>query len=145
MENGLINLMSTVQLINGLNIHPIPLDFDNCMTTTEILAHMQHIINELVNNSNKYNVELGDALKKTLQNLQTQLNTFIKECDYNVENYLKTITNHLDYAIEKRISEQVKLFQVGINEDGYFYIDTPTSWNEITFDTSENHELIIKY
>lgn len=140
-----INLLNHIQLINGVNFEPIPLDFTNKLTTTEMLCEMQNKINNLIDNVKDYNGELDKNLELALKDIEKQLNEFVSSCDYNLENCMSSIINHLDYYIEKRISENVKLFQVGINEDGYFYIDTPSSFNEISFDTNENNELIIKY
>ena len=140
-----LNFLEEIQLIDGINTNILPLDFSNKMTTIEIIHEMESKINKLIKDCNNNSTDLSSALKESLIKLEEKVKQFTNECDYNVENYLKTITNHLDYYIENRISEQIKLFQVGIDKDGYFYVNTPTSWSEIQFDTNENNELVIKY
>ena len=140
-----LNFLEEIELIEGINTNIVPLDFSNKMTTIEILHEMESKINKLIKDCNNNSSDLSSALKESLNKLEEKVKEFTNECDYNVENYLKTITNHLDYAIQDRISEQVKLFQVGIDKDGHFYITCPTSWKEIEFDTNENNELILKY
>jgi hypothetical protein len=135
------NQVSNINLIDGLNMNPVPLEASQEMTTTKWLMAIQNklndiilVRNEVVNDANSYTDDKIDSLAKSITDLQNLINGSKLIPNQDIQNFVTT-----------SVSNAIKTVSFGINNDGYFYAVIPSSWNEITFDTNDEGNLILKY
>lgn len=109
-ENG---IAKAIDLFDGMNVHPIPMDFSNSMTTTEFLLNLQKKVNELIalwNESYKKLEELTEQQKTEILNTIELKLTEIKN-DYKVltDNIRESLTTKIEEEKTKRENEDLKL------------------------------------
>lgn len=87
-----MDLIKPINLFNGLNINPIPLEFTQGLTTTEWLGAIQGKVNELINSiNNMYSVVSGETdnkieiAKNNILSSLYQTNTTISKVIQRVE------------------------------------------------------------
>lgn len=89
------------------------------------------------------------TLKASLQEIEDVLTHYSDILDGKIENFDKTIFDltqkWLDENMEEIMHDAVKLVWFGLTDDGYFMAVIPESWEEITFDTTVDGELMLKY
>jgi hypothetical protein len=136
-----------IDLFNGMNTSPIPLEFSNEMTTLKIMAALQAKVNSIidfrnnaVSDANSYTDEQKALIDKSIQDLNTSLTQTINSLPNNaayMSTLIQTVTNVLSGA--------AKFVNFGLDDKGYFYADIPDSWNEITFSSDSEGHLILEY
>ena len=141
------NSIPHIDLINGLNISPIPLEFSQEMTTTKTLAGIEAKINsiidfrnEAVSDSNVYTDAQIDTMTTSINTLTSALTTRINTLPNDI-----TFMSAFKTVIENTIGDIAKFPIFGLSDDGYFTVDIATSWNEITFDSDVEGHLLLNY
>ena len=141
------NQIPNINLIDGLNISPIPLEFSQEMTTTKILASIEAKINsiidfrnEAVSDSNVYTDEQVDTMTTSINSLVGALTTRINTLPNDI-----TFMSSFKNVIEDTIGDIAKFPIFGLSDDGYFTVDIANSWKEITFDSDAEGHLLLNY
>ena len=75
-----------IDLFDGLNVHPIPLDFTNSLTTTEFLLALQNKVNELVDSWNS-------SFEKIKEYTQEEQNRIIEIVTNSIDTIQEELTN----------------------------------------------------
>lgn len=89
-------------LFSGLNINPIPLEFSNSLTTTEILGALQAKVNELIKILNEYN----DSIDNKIEGIEGEIESKVFEkYSKDFTEFSEIINNRLNEDEEKQ--EQV--------------------------------------
>jgi hypothetical protein len=145
--------ISSIDLFDGLNISPIPLEFSQEMTTTKILAAIQAKVNEIidfrnnaVSDANNYTDEQIKILNDVLTVLQNNLNlgTLVPKGSLTLDKFNSDFLSNLNNLIQNQLSQSAKFVSFGIDDNGYFYADIPDNWNGVTFDTDSDGHLILE-
>ena len=63
-------IIDKMELFQGYLVHPIPLEFAQGVTTTEILGALQAKVNELINTVNESNEEFAARFEETIRELE---------------------------------------------------------------------------
>lgn len=150
----MINPISQINLIDGLNINPIPLEMSQSMTTTKWLMAIQAKINEVilirnevVNDANSYTngkyesaIKLIDDLKKLLNN-----GDIIPNESIGLEKLNSEFLTQMNSVVNNMVRDLSKTVWFGLNEEGYFYSVIPNDWEQINFNTNQDGNLILEY
>lgn len=106
-----MTVLEPIDLFNGLNMNPVPLEFSQSLTTSEWLCAMQAKINEVVkavnnieNEAEKYTDEQIEQLKAYIEELNKTLSGVIGACkiecfehsDLNKQYAINEMTNKLE-------------------------------------------------
>lgn len=94
------NKAKKIDLFDGLNVHPVPLDFTNSLTTTEFLLALQNKVNELVE---RWNISF-DNLKEYTKEEQLILKQEITEHINTIQSNIIEIINTLREETETTLS-----------------------------------------
>ena len=109
------------------------------------LARKQKLIKELAMKIWEYDQILASKLKEvedTLKEYSDILDGKIEDFDNIILNKTQT---WLDTHMDDILSEAIKTVWFGLNDEGYFIAVIPESWEEISFNTNENGQLILTY
>jgi hypothetical protein len=143
-----------IDLMNGLNINPIPLEFSQEMTTTKMLAAIQAKINQMIDFRNNavsdaisYTDEECYKINKAFDELKNLINTveIIPDGSLGIKKLSEDFLNVVNNKVIDMVKELTTTVWFGINDNGFFYAVIPESWNEITFETDVEGKLILKY
>ena len=66
------------------------------------------------------------------------MNNFFEELEIKIDSVIAE-------TVKEVITETIKMVWFGLTDDGYFMAVIPDSWKEITFDTSEEGQLILEH
>ena len=147
------NLIEHVDLTGGMNINPIPLEVGNTATTTKMLYQMQAKINNFIDEcngvlglANGYTDEEIKKIQNAIDDIVQMINdgTIIKDGTITFKKMDTSFIEEFNDFIITRIYEATKTVFFGLDGD-YFCVYKPDTWNDITFSTSENGELILEY
>lgn len=142
--------MDKLNLFDGFNINPVPLEFSNSMTTTKLLGAIQEKVNKIVELYNKQETESEKFTKQEIEKVMLIIDKILNG-DYIKDNsitYEKLSKELIDKIIEITIDlnkDCTKFVVFGIDDNGYFYCDVPDKWDNISFDTTVKGELILEY
>lgn len=106
-----MSLIDKIDLFHGLNINPIPLEFSQSLTTTEMLCHMEKTLNqiiEFVNNikitANEYTDKQITLIKDLIEIKVNALENLINVAELNSKNYtdnqLEILTTMFNKEVE---------------------------------------------
>ena len=98
-ENG---IAKSIDLFDGMNVHPIPMDFSNSMTTTEFLLNLQNKINELIALWN----ESYKKLEELTEQQKTEILNTIEVRLVNIQKDYKDLINGLRDSLNTKIAEE---------------------------------------
>jgi hypothetical protein len=121
--------------LQGLNTHPVPLEFSNALTTGEWLCAIQALIDGI-------STQNEDVAKEAFAKYQVQFDSLIKQVESKVsdksilDNFKTYINNYTTASIEKLVGDSIKFVTFGLTDDGYFYANIPSSWSNLSFDTN---------
>lgn len=134
----------------------MPLVYDESLSYYEVLNKLITFTNSLITAFNELNTS-----NKTLNNNYTSVINSLEEIKKEIENmkngdFLKdgsitpkklsyTVFQEFNDFILKTIQNTAKFVAFGLNNDGYFIADIPSSWNEITFSTDSDNRLVLNY
>lgn len=114
----------------------LPLVYDNSLSYYEVLCKVVEYINNLIKTDVDI-IEDVDALKNDLKVVQEWIDNFD--------------TSYAEKIIEDKIATMI---MVGINDDGYITFTIPSTWKDITFQTTgldvvidgvDNGTLVLSY
>src|SRR5699024_10658358 len=122
------------------------LDYNtNAPSYYDDLARKQGLIEELSHKVWHYDKILYRKLKEVEETLKKYADILDGKIDDFDDIILSKTENWLDENMENILHDAVKIVWFGLTDDGYFMAVIPENWSEITFDTSSNDELILKY
>lgn len=135
-------------LLMGLNINPIPLEFSQSLTTGEWLSYLTNIIKTQVENNDKYTEKLYNDFLEEFKKLENDLQDKMS-VDNFVEKYKNVITEICrDYAMTV-LGDCISYVTFGLDDEGYFYADVPDNLDELHFCTDMTKEnfgkLVVEY
>ena len=119
--------------ISGYNNHPIPLEFSQGLTTSELIHSLLGYIQQLASIQDT----VKDQLFKTMQEKFTELQKLLQSDTSFFERYKNEIYNYCVQRIEEMIGENLKYITFTL-EDGYLVAYVPDVWSSISFDTNAN-------
>lgn len=116
-------MLDRIDLMQGLNINPIPLEFGQSLTTAEWLCSIQAKVNEVItyvknleNNANNYTDVEINKLKSELTVIVAKIDTAIKECNSYTDIELASLKveiitkiSEVENVIEEHNSEFIKV------------------------------------
>ena len=118
-----------IDLFDGLNVHPVPLDFTNSLTTTEFLFALQNKVNELVETWNtsfekikEYTKEeqnrIIEIVSQSIENLNTEIrnliNSEITETEEKIETNKTELTENIN-NIKSELLERIVALETILN------------------------------
>lgn len=147
----IINLIENMNLIDGLNMNPIPLEFSQMETTTKIIFEMNAKLTSVINkandfivNANLYTDEEIKEVKALLYGLNQLQGSFLKDKSVTLSKLSDESISNLNSRIMSYIGSTIKTVQFGLNDEGYFTADIPETWKEINFSTDDEGHLVIE-
>jgi len=148
------NNVANIDLMTGLNISPIPLEFSQEMTTTKWLAGIQAKINEVINyqNSetdvlNKYMDNQVTAINKMLDDFLAELKngTLIPDGSLSIAKMNSSLLADINNLVFQSLRTTATFVTFGLTDDGHFCAYVPDSWTNVTFETDHDGKLILNY
>jgi hypothetical protein len=143
------NPIEHINIVDGFNLNPIPLEAGQAMTTTKWLMAIQDKVNKIIDagnlwetNANNYTDEKTKIIQKEYDDLMVLLNNgnIIPDGSIDLKKLKPTFINDLQNVILEFVHNSAKFVAFGINKDGYFYADIPDTWDDIGFSTDvEGH------
>jgi hypothetical protein len=144
------NLIQNVDLFNGLNLNPLPLEFSQSMTTTKELLAMQKAISTLITNVNnlfldgvQHTNEEILAINKLLTTINTLDAKFLKPQSVTLDKLSNESISSIHDRIMSYIGTIMKFVTFEINADGYFVANVPETWGGINFSTDVDGCLVL--
>lgn len=117
----------------------------NAQSYFDKLAKDKNLIKELAFKIWQYD----ETLKASLEEIERVLTHYSDILDGKIENFEPTIIalteKWLAENMEDIMHDAVKMVWFGLTDDGHFMAVIPETWDEITFDTTNNGELMLKY
>jgi hypothetical protein len=150
----MFNQIDQINLLNGLNLNPIPLEFSQGITTTEWLLSIQSKVNEIiiirnevVQDANNFTLQKYEEVKKLIDDLQTLLNNgnIIPNGSIGLEKLKSDFFDKIEDVVINMVHNLAKTVWFGINDNGYFYAVIPSDWEQIQFSTNQDGNLILQY
>lgn len=134
-----------INLIDGINISPIPLEAGNSMTTTKWLMAIQDKLNKLVDSLN--NITNTDDIRNDIKKIQQMIKdgSIIKDGSLSLNKFDTDSLHQLYEKIEEMVHYSSNLVFFTISDEGYFNAIIPETINGLEFDTNENGNLLVKY
>lgn len=148
------HIIQPLNLVEGLNINPIPLEFSQGITTTKWLLAMQAKINEAVLISNEamaentaYTDEKYNVVAQEINNLISSLNNgdIIPDGSIGLEKLKADFSAQFIDSIADTVRDVAKFVTFGLNDNGNFIAIIPSSWDNIVFGTDTDGNLILNY
>ena len=112
--------------INGYNNHPIPLEFSQGLTTSELLHELLGYIKQVLSDYSN----LESNITETLTNKFDELANKLKEDSIN-EDILLIIFNEVKKYIAELIADTLKYIQFELDDNGYFIALIPDCWDDV--------------
>lgn len=144
-------MINHINLLDGLNLNPIPLDFSQQISTTKWLGAIESkvnsvidIVNNMENDNNIYTDEQIAKIQKEIDELNRMLlsGEYIKDGSIKVEKLDPSFYKDLQSVVVNYVHEATKFVTFGLKGD-YFVAYMPYSWKDLDFGTTENGELTI--
>lgn len=150
----MFNPIQQINLLDGLNINPIPLEMGQAMTTTKWLMAIQAKVNEIIiirnevlSEANSYTDEKYNQVVNLINQLKTLLNQgdIIPNGSIGLEKLKIDFFNQMNEVVTNMVHDLAKTVWFGINDQGYFYAVIPSDWEQIQFNTNQDGHLILQY
>lgn len=123
----------------------LPVSFDNSLDLYEQFVSVIEHFNELIKNNNSI-IDFIYLSKKEqdeiIADVRKDLDDFLKNKEIE---FIKFINLWLDTNMEAILLKATKMVWFGLTDDGHFMAVIPETWDQITFDTTNNGELMLKY
>lgn len=138
-----------IDLFDGLNVHPVPLDFTNSLTTTEFLLALQNKVNELVETWNisfekikeytkEEQVRIIEIVSQSIENLNTEIrnliNSEITETEAKIETNKTELTeniNNIKSELLERITSLERILNLISNGESIDLSELYNNYSEI--------------
>ena len=121
--------INQVNLFNGLNLNPIPLEFTQGITTTEWLGAMQAKVNELVNAVNSIELDVTNKCYKKIEDVKSDLLTSLNNTNKELTEITKrvvvlennkediaTISNYIKNVLKPQLEKSVSDINTKVND-----------------------------
>jgi hypothetical protein len=150
----MFNPIDTINLLDGLNINPIPLEMGQAMTTTKWLMAIQAKVNEIIilrndilSEAENYTNIKNNQVIQAIEDLKELLNTgdIIPNGSIGLDKLKSDFLNTMNDVVTNMVHDIAKTVWFGINDNGYFYAVIPSDWQQINFDTTQEGNLILQY
>lgn len=144
-------MIDHINLLDGLNLNPIPLDFSQQISTTKWLGAIEgkvnsviDIVNNMENDNNIYTDEQVAIIQKEIDELNQMLlsGEYIKDGSINVSKLNPSFYTDLRETVVNYVHEATKFVTFGLKGD-YFVAYMPYSWKDLDFGTNEDGCLTI--
>lgn len=145
-------MIEHLQLFNNVNVNPIPLEFNQSMSTTKILAGIEAKINTIIDLYNKANNEATaytDSQFKVLKDSFTDLvnqvknGAIIQDGSIDLSKLNTSFISDLHELIVNTVHDSSKFVTFGLDDTGRFVSYIPSTWEDLVFSTSEIGELTL--
>lgn len=143
------NLIPHIDLIEGLNLNPIPLEASNSMTTLEWLMAIQAKLNSIIDMGNAWesnaNSYTDDEIKKIRAlydgiTLLIDNGNIVKDGTISMKKMNLDFLSDLQDIVIKAVHDSTRFVGFSIDNNGYFCADMPDTWDNIIFSTDiEGH------
>lgn len=149
-----MNIVQPINLVDGLNINPISLEFSQGLTTTKWLLAMQAKINEVIlirneviNEANVYSDTKYNAVSTELNNLLTLLNNgnIIPDGSIGLEKLKADFSQQFTDLVINTVHNAAQFVSFELNDNGHFIAVIPSTWSDIDFSTDTSGNLILNY
>lgn len=131
--------MAKYDIFAALETHPIPMEFNNKLTTAEWLSYLQGIISEVANSNEDFQDKTKEDIQKSINDAITKINIYLNSNEFNDKNKTQ-IEKYVNENLNKMIGNVMKGVEFGLTDDGRFMATIPTTWNFISFDTNIDTE-----
>lgn len=147
------NLVEHINLVDGFNINPVPLEVGQEVTTTKWLMAIQSKVNKIIDlgntweiNANNYTDEQAKILQKEIDELLHLVDTgeIVKDGSLTFKKMNTSFIDDFQDFIIQKVYEATKFVFFGLDKD-YFCAWFPDTWNDMQFSTTENGELTLEY
>ena len=128
----------------------LPLVFDESLSYVEKLDKLEHHINKMIEDYNKFGKDVVSEINTFEEETTNQINTFIQQITNEINTFKSDITNQLNTfettitnrqtAFETRILELTQEFETAINNDIATFKQTMTAQQE-QFETRVNNDI----
>ena len=109
------------------------------------LARKQGLMQTLAHRIWEYDTTLYEKLKEVEDTLQYYADILDGKIEDFDDIILEKTKQWLDENMEDILTRATKIVWFGLTDDGYFMAVIPENWNQITFDTTEHGQLMLKH
>lgn len=120
--------------IQGYNNHPIPLEFSQGLSTSELIHELLGYIQQL----SEVQEDVKDNLFKIMETKFNELKTLLENDTSFFARYKNEIYNFCLLTIQELIGESLKYITFTL-EDGHLVAYIPDSWDNLIFDTNVDY------
>lgn len=146
------NLIEHINLVDGFNLNPIPLEIGQEVTTTKWLMAIQNKVNTIIDDSNnllsqsnKYTDETYKKFNEKYTELMESIadGSFLQDGVIELSKLSPNFTLNLQKTIMHYLRDIARFVTFGLTDDGYFCAYIPDSWDNIDFSTTEDGRLCL--
>lgn len=140
-----------INIVDGLNLSPVPLEFSQSLTTTKWLGGIESkinsvidIINSIDEGNSKYTDEQISIIQGEINQLLQELNkgNIIRDGTIDLKKLKPSFLTDLQHLVLEYIHDAVKFVSFGL-QDGRFIAYIPSSWGDLQFNTDSEGRLTI--
>lgn len=134
----------------------LPLTYDESLSYLELLTKLINFINTMTDNVNSLIDKHNELIKSysnainNIDNLNNEIelmkkdNYLIKNKSINFNKFSTSCVEEIENFIMTTVKNIAKYVTFGLDDDGNFIALIPENFIDITFDTTENGEMILK-
>lgn len=115
----------------------------NAKSYYDYLAKVNEYLKMMAERIECQDEKLAQSIKDMQEKINSELERIV-EGDYLVEQYIDSLEQWIDRNLTDIVARISKIVWFGLN-DGYFIAVIPDSWNTITFDSTDDGHLVLKY
>lgn len=141
-----------VNIADGLNLNPVPLEFSQSLTTTKWLGGIESKLNDLIDFMNGLEINSQVYTDEQVQIIQSELNkyiedlksgNFLEDASIDISKLKPNFLQDLEKIVTKYVRNSATFVTFGIDEEGYFSAYIPDSWDNVDFETDEEGRLVL--
>lgn len=138
-----------IDLIDGLNLTPVPLEFSQSLTTTKWLGSIEKRVNDIIKEYNEQIInsqmttEDIEKMKEDITNIFS--GDFLEDGSIPLEKINSDFINKVEKLVKDTLGGFSKAVFFGLDNDGHFIANIPQTLSEIEFTTNMEGQLILKY
>lgn len=134
----------------------IPTIFDDSLSYGEMVMRLKALVHECIDairqlsESNQNLTEEYQELVQKVDELQNTINEFINgmtipDGSVTLQKLADDVMEELRNVVAEELVGLGKFVMFGLTDDGYFCVDIPQNWEDVTFDTDETGNLVLEY
>ena len=117
----------------------------NSISYYEYLGKIRQVLIEFFKEYDRFQKEMNENFDEYVELKNAEINKIIETIKKEVfEDNIELFNKWLDENMDDIIHESMQIVWFGLEGD-YFAAYIPKSWSEITFDSTENGELVLVY